>query len=59
MIFNLPANLGALLPFAASTDPMALACAIDRLADHALAHGRAIYAERLARRAEELRGSGQ
>ena len=47
------------LPLTAGTDPTTLASTLDRIADHALAHGRAIYAEHLAHRAEELRGSGQ
>ena len=48
-------HLGVLLPMAASTDRPALACALDRLADLALAHGRAVYAGHLAHRAESLR----
>ncbi len=47
--------LRVLLPMAASADTPALACALDRLADLALAHGRAVYAEHLAHRAESLR----
>ena len=48
-------QLGVLLPIAACADTPALACALDRLADLALAHGRAVYAEHLAHRAECLR----
>ena len=48
-------HLGVLLPLAAGNDTPALACALDRLADLALAHGRAVYAEHLAQRAESLR----
>jgi hypothetical protein len=45
-----------MLPIAAaSADPLALAGALDRLADLALFHGRAVFAEHLARRAEALR----
>jgi hypothetical protein len=51
--------LGALLPLAASTDASALACALDRLADLALAHGRAKYAEHLTQRATRLRETAQ
>ena len=47
--------LETLLPFAACTDPIALACALDRLADLALFHGRSLFAEHLAHRAEALR----
>ncbi len=48
-------HLAVLLPLAACTDTAALACALDRMADLALAHGRALFAEHLARRAEALR----
>ena len=48
-------NLGVLLPIAANADTPSLACALDRPADPALAHGRAIYAEHLVHRAESLR----
>ena len=48
-------HLGFLLPLTAGADTPALACALDRVADLALAHGRAIYAEHLAHRAECLR----
>ncbi len=48
-------HLETLLPLAACADPVALACALDRLADLALFHGRAVFAEHLARRAEALR----
>jgi hypothetical protein len=48
-----------LVPLVASTDTAALACAIDRLADLALSHSRAAYAEHLARRAAELREAGR
>ncbi len=47
--------LEPLLPLAACVDPVALACALDRMADLALFHGRALYAEHLARRAEGVR----
>ena len=47
--------LETLLPLAACADPVALACALDRMADLALFHGRALYAEHLARRAEAMR----
>jgi hypothetical protein len=43
------------LPMLASTDPATVACALDRLADLALAHGRAAFAELIAHRAAELR----
>ena len=48
-------TLATLLPLAATTDAAALACALDRLADLALAHGRAKYAEHLTQRASRLR----
>jgi hypothetical protein len=48
-----------LLPIVATTDISALACAIDRLADLALSHGRAAFAEHLSRRAAALREAGQ
>jgi hypothetical protein len=53
------ADLGAVLPILAGTEPAALACALDRTADLMLAFGRAAYAEHLARRAAELREAGQ
>jgi hypothetical protein len=43
------------LPVLASTDPATVACALDRIADLALAHGRAAFAELMAHRAAALR----
>ncbi len=51
--------LDSLLPLAACADPVALACALDRMADLALSHGRAVYAKHLARRAETVREARQ
>lgn len=47
--------IGALVPLALAADPVALACYLDRLADHALATGRATYAEKLAHHAATVR----
>ncbi len=55
MPFDAAHTLETLLPVAACADPIATACALDRLADLALFHGRALFAEHLARRAEALR----
>ena len=44
-----------LLPLAACADPLALACTLDRMADLALAQGRAMFAEYLSHRAEAMR----
>jgi hypothetical protein len=59
MPFSAPNYLGTPVPIVAGTETTALACAIDRLADLALSHGRAAYAEHLARRAAELREAGR
>jgi hypothetical protein len=55
MHFYSAAYLDTLLPLSACTDPAAAACALDRLADLALFHGRTLYAEHLARRAAAVR----
>jgi hypothetical protein len=55
MPFDTAHSLGTLLPVAVCADPVATACALDRMADLALYHGRALFAEHLARRAEALR----
>jgi hypothetical protein len=55
MPFETAHYLTTLLPAAACADPVAVASALDRLADLALFHGRASFAEHLARRAEALR----
>lgn len=59
MQFDSPPTLGALLLIAACADPMTTASTLDRLADLALFHGRALYAEHLARRAEAMREAGE
>jgi hypothetical protein len=59
MLTKTLADLGAVLPILAGTEPAALACALDRTADLMLAYGRAAYAEHLARRAAELREAAQ
>jgi len=59
MLTRTLADVGTLLPILAGTEPAAIACVLDRIADLALAHGRAAYAELLARRAAELREAGQ
>lgn len=48
-------HMGRLVPLAMAADPVALACYLDRLADHALATGRSAYAEKLARHAATVR----
>jgi hypothetical protein len=48
-------NRHVALPILASTDPATIARTLDRMADLALAHGRATFAELLAHRAAELR----
>ena len=55
MPFDSTAYLETLIPVAACSDPAAVACALDRLADLVLFHGRAVFAEHLARRAEAVR----
>ncbi len=55
MPFDTARYLETLAVVAACADPTAAACALDRLADLALFHGRALFAEHLARRAEALR----
>jgi hypothetical protein len=59
MPFDTLHHIGPVLPLAACADPAAIARALDRLADLALFHGRALYAEHLARRAEAMREGGQ
>jgi hypothetical protein len=59
MPFDTTHYLATLVPVAACADPVAAACALDRLADLALFHGRALFAEHLARRAEALREARQ
>ena len=51
--------LDTLIPLAVCSDPAAVACALDRLADLALFHGRALYAEHLAHKAEAVRRMAQ
>jgi hypothetical protein len=55
MSFDTARTLATLVAVAACADPAAAACALDRLADLALFHGRALFAEHLASRAEALR----
>ena len=55
MPFDAARYLETLVVVAACADPTAAACALDRLADLAFSHGRAVFAEHPARRAEAMR----
>ena len=55
MPFDTTHYLATLLPVAVCANPVAAACALDRMADLALFHGRGVFAKHLARRAESLR----
>ncbi len=55
MPYDVLQTLGALMPLTARTDARALTCALDRLADPALTHVRARFAEYLAQRAARTR----
>ena len=59
MLTDASRYLASLLPLAACFDPAVIANALERLAHLALLHGRALSAERLARRVAALRKAGQ